>query len=325
MDYVRLGRSSLRVSRIALGAMGIGAKSWRSWVLTEEESRPIVRKAVEAGINLFDTCDYYSAGASETILGKLLREMTRRDEVVIATKLGMNMGKAETQKGFSRKHIVEACEASLKRLGVDYIDLYQTHIWDPTTDIEEMVAAFDDLVRAGKVLYVGATDMPCWQFAKAFYTARLGGRHAFASMQNHYNLIWREDERELIPFCKAEGIGLLPYSPMGRGYLCGAARNKGTTTERSRTDDFAQKLFGRASDLKIADLVDEVAKARGLQSAQVSLAWVLTRHPTAAPIIGATRSEHMGMAVAALEVKLEPADLEKLEKAYEPRPRGGHF
>src|SRR5215475_10491029 len=223
MEYVRLGRSSLRVSRIGFGAMGVGDKRWRSWVLGEDEARPLVRRALEAGINLFDSCDYYSAGESERILGRLLKDAAKPEEVVIATKLGNPMGKGPNARGYSRKHIVEAAEASLKRLGVERIDLLQTHIWDTTTGIDEMIAAFDHLVRSGKVLYVGATDMPCWQFAKSVYTARLRGLSAFVSMQNHYNLVWREDEREMIPFCGAEGIGLLPYSPLARGHLCGLA------------------------------------------------------------------------------------------------------
>ena len=324
MEYVRLGRSSLRVSRIAFGAMGIGNKRWRSWVLTEEEARPVVRRALEAGITLFDTCDYYSSGESEAILGRLLREMARPEEVVIATKLGNPMGKGSNARGYSRKHIVEAAEASLKRLGVERIDLLQTHIWDPGTDIEEMIRAFDDLVRAGKVLYVGATDMPCWQFAKAVYTARLSALSAFVSMQDHYNLVWREDEREMIPFCRAEGIGLLPYSPMARGFLCGAARRREQSTERARTDEFAGKWYGRPQDVRVAEIVEATAGARRVEPAQVALAWTLHKLPEAAPIIGATRIEHVDAAVGALTLKLETAELAQLEPHYLPRPGAGH-
>ncbi|HVM81972.1 MAG TPA: aldo/keto reductase [Stellaceae bacterium] len=325
MEYVRLGRSSLRVSRIAFGAMGVGDPKWRSWVLSEEQARPLVRRALEAGINLFDTCDYYSGGQSEIILGRLLREMSPREEVVIATKLGNPMGKGPNARGYSRKHIVEAAEASLKRLGVERIDLLQTHIWDPASEIDEMVRAFDDLVRAGKVLYVGATDMPCWQFAKSVYTARLQGMHAFVSMQNHYNLVWREDERELIPFCQAEGIGILPYSPLARGFLCGVARAQDRRTERTRTDDLIAKWYGRPGDRAVAGIVEEIATARGAQPAQVALAWVLGKLPASAPIVGATRLEHVEAALAALELKLDSAEVTRLEATYALRPKAGHF
>jgi 1-deoxyxylulose-5-phosphate synthase len=324
MQYVRLGRSSLKVSRIALGAMGIGDPAWRSWVLTEEQARPMVRQALETGITLFDTCDYYSAGQSEIILGRLLREMARREEVVIATKLGNPMGKGPNARGYSRKHIVEATEASLQRLGVETIDLLQTHIWDPASDIDEMVHAFDDLVRAGKVLYVGATDMPCWQFAKAVYAARHRHCSAFVSMQNHYNLVWREDEREMIPFCAAEGIGLLPYSPLARGFLCGLARTRASKTERARTDEYAGKWYGRPADAAVAALVDEIATACAIKPAQVALSWVLGTLPTAAPIIGATDPSHIDEAVAALDITLASDDSARLAAAYQPRPRAGH-
>ena len=324
MEYVRLGRSSLRVSRIGFGAMGVGDKRWRSWVLTEDEARPLVRRALEAGINLFDTCDYYSAGESERILGRLLKEAARPDEVVIATKLGNPMGKGPNARGYSRKHIVEAAEASLKRLGVERIDLLQTHIWDAKTDVDEMIATFDHLVRSGKVLYVGATDMPCWQFAKCVYTARLRGLNAFVSMQNHYNLVWREDEREMIPFCGAEGIGLLPYSPLARGHLCGLARAREQRTERSRTDEFAGKWYGRPEDATVVESVEAIAKARGTELAQVALAWVLNKLPAAAPIFGATRVEHVDAAVASLALKLEPSEMVRLEAGYALRPRAGH-
>jgi 1-deoxyxylulose-5-phosphate synthase len=324
MDYVRLGASNLRVSRIGFGAMGIGDKRWRSWVLNEEEARPLVRRALEAGINLFDTCDYYSAGESERILGRLLKEAARPEEVVIATKLGNPMGKGPNARGYSRKHIVEAADASLRRLGVERIDLLQTHIWDATTGIDEMIEAFDHLVRSGKVLYVGATDMPCWQFAKAVYSSRLRGLSAFVSMQNHYNLVWREDERETIPFCQAEGIGLLPYSPLARGHLCGLARAREQRTERSRTDEFAGKWYGRPDDAKAAEAVEVVAAARGAEPAQVALAWVLGKLPGAAPIFGATRLEHVDAAIGALSLKLEPAEMARLEAGYLTRPRAGH-
>jgi aryl-alcohol dehydrogenase-like predicted oxidoreductase len=293
-------------------------------VLTEELARPLVRRALENGITLFDTCDYYSSGKSEEVLGKLLREMASREEVVIATKLGNPMGKGPNARGYSRKHIVEAVEASLRRLAVERIDLVQTHIWDQSTDIDEMTAAFDDLVRSGKMLYAGATDMPCWQFAKAVYSARLSGLHSFISMQNHYNLVWREDEREMIPFCQAEGIGLLPYSPLARGFLCGLARIREQQTERSRTDEYAAKWYGRPEDERVAGMVESIAGARSVQPAQVALAWVLHKLPGAAPIFGATRVEHIDAAVAALSLRLEHAEITRLDGAYASRPKAGH-
>jgi len=251
-------------------------------------------------------------------------EVARPDEVVVATKLGNPMGKGPNARGYSRKHIIEAAEASLRRLGVERIDLLQTHIWDPTTDIDEMIAAFDALVHSGKVLYVGATDMPCWQFAKSVYTARLSGLSAFVSMQNHYSLVWREDEREMIPFCGAEGIGLLPYSPLARGFLCGSARLREQRTERSRTDEFAGKWYGRPEDMRVAEAVEAIAKTRRVEPAQVALAWVLQKLPGAAPIFGATRLEHVDAAVAALALKLEPSEMAALEAGYALRPRSGH-
>jgi aryl-alcohol dehydrogenase-like predicted oxidoreductase len=234
------------------------------------------------------------------------------------------MGKGPNARGYSRKHIVEAVDASLKRLGVERIDLLQTHIWDPASEIDEMIRAFDDLVRAGKVLYVGATDMPCWQFAKSVYSARLQGMHSFVSMQNHYNLVWREDERELIPFCQAEGIGLLPYSPLARGFLCGLERTRERRTARARTDELIGKWYGRPGDRAVAEIVGEVATARGVQPAQVALAWVLGKIPSGAPIVGATRLEHVEAALAALDLELDSAEIGRLEAAYALRPKPGH-
>src|SRR6185436_265144 len=243
MQYARLGATNLKVSRLGFGAMAVGHPSWREWVLDENASRPVVKAALDAGINFIDTCDYYSNGESEIAVGHLIKELAKRDEIVLATKVGNPMGKGPNAKGYSRKHLFEAVDASLRRLGTDYIDLYQTHIWDPSTEIGEMIEAFDALVRSGRVLYLGITDMPAWQFAKAYYHQKLGGLSRFVSVQNHYNPIWREDERELMPLCQAEGIGLIPYSPMARGYLCGTARRDGaSTTARWRSDDYAHKL-----------------------------------------------------------------------------------
>lgn len=325
MQFVNLGSSNLKVSRIGLGAMGIGDPSWRAWVLDEAASRPIVKRCLDLGINLIDTCDFYSLGRSEEVIGELIRAFVPRQEIVLATKGGNPMGKGPNARGYSRKHLFEAVEQSLKRLRTDYIDLYQTHIWDPTTNVEEMVEAFDALVRSGKVLYVGTTDMPAWQFAKAYYHQVHNGLARFVSVQNHYNPIWREDERELMPLCRSEGVGLIPYSPMARGYLCGAARRSGETmTPRARSDDYAQKLYGRASDEAVADAVQTVAKARGLTPGQVSLAWTLSRPGVAAPIFGPTRIEHVDAAVAALDIRLEAGEVQAIEAAYEPRPAAGH-
>lgn len=303
--------------------MGFGDPSWRSWVLQEAASRAIIRRALDRGINAIDTCDYYSNGRSEEIVGRAIKDFAKRDEIVLATKVGMPMGKDPNARGFSRKHIINAAEQSLKRLQVDYIDLYQTHIWDPATNLEEMMQAFHDLVRAGKVLYVGITDMPFWQFATAHLHAVHNGLTPFATVQNHYNLIWREDERDLFPFCRAHGIGVIPYSPMGRGYLCGRQR-RAHGTERVKSDDHAQKVYGRASDDAVADAVEAVAKELGVAPAQVALAWVLSRPGIQSPIFGATRPEHVDAAIAALDINLGNEQSRRLEAAYVPRPLVGH-
>src|SRR4051812_46879957 len=313
MDYRKLGNSNLEISRLGLGAMGFGDPSWREWVLGESSSKPIVKRALDAGINFIDTCDYYSNGESELIVGRLIKEFIPRGEIVLATKAGNPMGKGPNAKGYSRKHLFEAIDQSLKRLGTDYIDLYQTHIWDPSTNLEEMIEAFDALVVSGRVLYIGITDMPVWQFAKSFYHQKLRGLARFVSVQNHYNPIWREDERELIPPCLGEGIGMIPYSPMARGYLCGTGRRTGkTTTPRWRSDDYAQKLYGRSSDDDVTKAVADVAQARGVNPAQIALAWTLSRPGITAPIFGATTIEHVDAAVAALEIKLDLTEIKKI-------------
>ena len=320
MQYVNLGRSNLKVSRLGLGAMGIGDKSWRSWVLDEEAASPILKRALELGINFIDTCDYYSSGRSEEVVGRLLRAFARREEIVLATKVGNPMGQGPNARGFSRKHLNAAVNQSLRRLQTDYIDLYQTHIWDPSTHIEEMVDALDALVRAGKVLYLGITDMPTWQLAKAYYYASYNGRSRFISVQNHYNAIWREDERELIPFCRAEGLGLISYSPMARGFLAGRARRDGSRpTERLRSDDYAHKIYGRANDIIVAEAVEKVAAARGFAPAQAALAWTLSRPGMTAPIFGATRPEHVNDAAAALAITLDADALRTIGEAYAAR------
>lgn len=323
MDYVRLGRSSLKVSRLSLGAMGFGDPGWRSWVLPFEPSRQIFRRALDAGINLIDTCDYYSSGISEEIVGRLVAEAVPRSEIIIATKAGNPVGHGPNARGYSRKHLFDAVNQSLRRLQTDYIDIYQTHIWDPATDLPEMMDAFDDLIRIGKVRYVGITDMPFWQFATAQFHAIRNGRPGFASVQNHYNLIWREDERELLPFCRAQGIALLPYSPMARGFLCGRTRRtEGQMTERAGSDDYTYKLYGRRSDEAVVDAVAAVAGRRGVSSAQVALAWVLRQPGITSPIIGATGPEQVDAAVAALSIKLSDEEAMLLEKPYAYRPPG---
>lgn len=325
MQYVNLGRSNLKVSRLSLGAMGIGDKSWREWVLPEAEGRAIIKRALDHGINLIDTCDYYSNGKSEEAVGRILRELAPRQEIVVATKVGNPMGKGPNARGFSRKHLIEAVDASLKRLGLDYIDLYQTHIWDRATEVEEMMHAFDDLVRSGRVIYLGITDMPAWQFAKAYYYAAHLGLARFVSVQNHYNPIWREDERELMPFCRTEEIGILPYSPMARGFLCGEKRRRDPhATRRTRSDDYAQKIYGRPADHAVGETVERIAAARGVESGQVALAWTLSRPGVTSPIFGATEPAHVDAAVAALEIKLSADEIGAIDAAYQPRPAMPH-
>jgi aryl-alcohol dehydrogenase-like predicted oxidoreductase len=324
MRYVRLGRSNLKVSMIGLGAMGMGSPAWREWVGDSARSAPVFVRAIEAGINFIDTCDFYSNGESERIVGKLIAETAKRDEIVLATKGGNPMGKGPNARGYSRKHLFEAVDASLRRLGTDRIDLYQTHIWDPTSDLDELIDALDALVQSGKVLYVGITDMPSWQFAKAFYTQFHRGTARFVSVQNHYNPIWREDERDLIPLCVAEGIGLIPYSPMARGYLSRSAQADAEPSVRFRTDDFARKVYGRPSDDAVAEVVRTVAAERGVSPGQVSMAWTLSRRGVTGVVSGPTRPEHIDEAVAALELRLAPEEIGRIEAAYLPRPYEGH-
>lgn len=325
MEYRRLGNSGLTVSRLSLGAMGMGDKKWRSWVLDLDEAKPVVRCALDHGINLIDSCDFYSNGSSELVLGQLFDGFIDRNQVLIATKFGMPMGPEANQRGYSRKHIVEAVEASLKRLRTDRIDLYQTHIWDPRANIEEMVEALDHLVRAGKVLYVGATDMPAWQFVKAVCYAKANRLAHFISMQHHYNLVWREAERELFPFCHEEGIGLLPYSPMARGFLSGAARRQdGGQTERARTDNYAAQWYGRPADEEVARAVEEVARNRGVSPSQIALAWVLHNPAVHSPVLGPTAVSHVDDAIGALKIRLEGPEIERLQAAYLPRLTASH-
>jgi aryl-alcohol dehydrogenase-like predicted oxidoreductase len=327
MQYVRLGQSGLKVSRICLGCMSYGSSKWRPWVLDEEASRPFIRQALESGINFFDTADVYSLGASEEVVGRALRDFAiRRSDLVIATKVHSKMGDGPNDKGLSRKHIMDSIDASLRRLGTDHVDLYQIHRWDSETPIEETLDALDDVVRAGKARYIGASSMYAWQFSRALHLASERGWSRFVSMQNHYNLIYREEEREMIPLCQAEGIGLIPWSPLARGFLAGnrTAEGKAGETVRAKSDDFAQAMYFQPDDFAVAARVQEVAKRLGLKPAQVALAWIASRPGVAAPIIGATKPGHLEDALVALDLQLEPADLAVLEEPYRPHRVLGH-
>jgi len=326
MDYVRLGSTGLKVSRLCLGTMTYGSKHWREWVLDEEASRPFIRRAVELGINFFDTADMYSLGASEEILGRALRDFgPARDKVVIATKVFNPMGDDPNQGGLSRKHIMHAIDDSLRRLGADYVDLYQIHRFDYETPIEETLHALDDVVKAGKALYVGASSMYAWQFGKMLYGADRLGLSRFVTMQNHYNLIYREEEREMIPLCLDEGVGILPWSPLARGFLAGNRRKHDFgETVRSQTDEYAHKLYYQKSDFAVVDQVSDIAKRRGISNAQVALAWLLEQPGVTAPIVGASKMQHLDDAVAALAVKLDAEELKLLDQPYQPHPVLGH-
>ena len=321
MEYGRLGTTGATISRICLGMMTYGAKSWRPWVLEEDEARPFVQRAVEAGINFFDTADMYSYGESERITGKLLKEFARRDEVVIATKVFQPMSGRPNDGGLSRKHIVQGVEQSLKRLGVDYIDLYQIHRRDPHTPIEEVVTALDSLVQSGKVLYLGASSMFAWQFLKMLQLQQSNGLARFVTMQNHYNLVYREEEREMIPLCLEEGIGMIPWSPLARGFLAG--RKPGEATIRAQTDDL-KKSYYKESDYVVVERVEEVATARGVKPAQVALAWMFTKPVVSAPIIGASKMYQLDDAIAAVDIKLTDDEVKRLEEPYEPHRVLGH-
>ena len=326
MQFVNLGSTGLKVSRLCLGTMTYGSKKWRKWVLEEEESKPFIRLAHEAGINFFDTADIYSEGVSEEILGRALKEFgVPRDQVVIATKVFQPMGQDPNQRGLSRKHIRHAVDASLRRLGVDYIDLYQIHRFDYETPLEETMEALDEVVRAGKALYIGASSMFAWQFQRMLHVSERNGLARFVSMQNHYNLVYREEEREMIPLCKAEGISLIPWSPLARGFVAGnrSKEDRGETL-RAQTDDFAQSLYYRDSDFTVVERVTEIAKNRGVSNAQVALAWMLGKPEITSPIIGASKMPHLEDALKALELKLTDDEVKALEEPYEPHPVLGH-
>jgi len=326
MEYVRLGCTGMKVSRICLGTMTYGSKKWREWVLDEEESRPFLRRALEAGINFFDTADMYSQGASEQVLGRALKGFgPAREELVVATKVFYPMGDKPNRGGLSRKHILDAIDASLKRLGMDYVDLYQIHRFDRETPIEETMEALHDVVKSGKARYIGASSMFAYQFAQMQHVADSNGWTRFVTMQNHYNLIYREEEREMIPFCIEEGIGLIPWSPLARGFLAGnrARGNRGETV-RARTDDFAHKLYYQESDYVVVDCLTEIAKQKGAANAQIALAWILQQPGITAPIIGASKMQHLEDAIAALSIKLHEQELKALSEPYQPHPILGH-
>jgi len=321
MEYLKLGSTGLDVSRICLGCMSYGepGRGTHSWTLGEEQSRPFIRRAFELGINFFDTSNSYSDGSSEEILGRALREIARRDEVVIATKVFFPQRKGPNARGLSRKAIFTAMDASLFRLGVDHVDLYQIHRWDYETPIEETLEALHDLVKAGKARYLGASSMFAWQFCKALYLARGRGWKRFASMQDHYNLLNREEEREMLPLCAAEGIGVLPWSPLARGRL---ARPWGEKTDRMEKDEVSKKLYDATAeaDRRVVERVGEIAEKRGVPRAQIALAWLLAKPVVTAPIVGATKLQHLEDAVAALSLKLSPEEITALEEPYVPHP-----
>ena len=327
MNYVPLGSTGVRVSPICLGMMTYGSKKWREWVLEEEESRPFVQRAVEGGINFFDTADVYSLGESEVITGKLLREfMPRREELVLATKLFNPMSDAPNDRGLSRKHILASIDKSLKRLQVDYVDLYQIHRFDPNTPIEETCAALDAVVKAGKVLYLGASSMHAWQFLKMLNFQKSNGLARFETMQNHYNLVYREEEREMIPLCLDQGVGCIPWSPLARGFLTGT-RKRGdgkSETARARTDDFGHGLYYRETDWDVVERVAEIAAARGVTPAQVALAWVIGKPGISSPIIGASKMYQLDEALGAVDLKLTAGEVSQLEAPYEAHPVLGH-
>ena len=325
MEQVRLGTSGLHVSRVCLGMMSYGNDSDRPWVLDEAATEPIVRRAVEGGITFFDTADVYSAGASEVATGRLVPKFISRDEVVIATKVNGPMTPGPNGRGLSRKHILAAIDASLERLGMEHVDVYQIHRWDPQTPIEETMEALHDVVRAGKARYIGASSMFAWQLAKAQHVAERNGWTRFVSMQNHYNLIYREEEREMIPLCRDQGVGVIPWSPLARGFLTGTRTRAGERrTTRAETDQFTDSLYGRPEDFDVADRVAEVARGRGVPAAQLALAWLMHRPGVTAPIVGATKLEHLEDALAAAELDMSAEDMVRLEEPYVPHPVLGH-
>ena len=325
MEFQRLGKSGLQVSRICLGTMTYGSSKWRDWVLEEDESRPFIQRSLELGINFFDTADVYSLGVSEEIVGRALKDFSRRDEVVIASKVFFPMGEKPNQGGLSRVHIMNAIDDSLRRLGTDYIDLYQIHRWDPNTAIEETLEALHDVVKSGKVRYIGASSMYTWQFSKSLYLADIKGLTRFVAMQNHYNLVYREEEREMLPLCRSEGIGVIPWSPLARGFLSGnRTRKDWGETPRAKSDGFAHDMYYQESDFTVVERVIEIAEQRGVTPSQIALAWLLHQPGVTAPIIGASQMAHLEQDAAAVEIELSPEELEMLQEPYQTHPVPGH-
>ena len=324
MQYTNLGKTGMKVSRLCLGMMSYGDKAWREWVLTEEEAKPFVKRALDAGVNFFDTADVYSRGESERITGNLLKLFgVKRENVIVATKVRNKISDDVNDVGLSRKHIMDSIDRSLKRLQMDYVDLYQIHRWDYNTPIEETMEALNDIVRAGKARYIGASSMYAWQFAKAQHTAERRGWSRFVSMQNHYNLVYREEEREMIPQCVDQGVGLIPWSPMARGFFA-RKRNAEGDTSRSTNDPFAQELYYRPEDFDVSERAAEIGKERGVTASQIALAWILSKPYIASPIIGATKMNHLDQAIAALDIQLSEEEVKRLEEPYKPHPVLGH-
>jgi len=325
MDYLRLGNTGLKVSRLCLGAMTYGTPEWRPWVLDEATSRPFIARALEHGINFFDTADMYSRGVSEQVLGRALKDQPR-DQLVIATKAFYPVTDGPNTSGLSRKHLMEAIDGSLTRLGTDYVDLYQIHRFDYETPIEETLEALHDIVKSGKVRYIGASSMYAWQFMKMLAASDAHGWTRFVSMQNHYNLVYREEEREMLPLCREEGIGVIPWSPLARGFLAGDRRREDRgETVRAKTDGFAHELYYADSDFTIADRVVELATTRGVRPAQIALAWLLAKPGVTAPIVGASKPQHLEDAIDALAIRLEADEVALLEAPYQPHATLGHF
>jgi aryl-alcohol dehydrogenase-like predicted oxidoreductase len=324
MHYVNLGTAGVKVSRVALGCLTFGSKRWRPWVLEEDEAVALIKRALDQGINFFDTADFYSLGASEEVLGRALRRLgVPRHRVVIASKVALPVGDDPNAGGLSRQHIRHAIEATLRRLGVDYLDLYQIHRFDAETPMDETIAALDDVVRSGKALYLGASSMPAWQFARLLARCDAARATRFATMQSHYNLVYREEEREMIPLCVAEGVGVLPWSPLARGFLAG---NRGGREEtvRAKTDDIARRFYTHESDAAVLARVTDIAHRRGVSNAQVALAWLMRQPGVVAPLIGATKPAHIDDACAAVELNLDAEEMKHLADAYRPHPVIGH-